>query len=240
MRSLLNTQALGNRIFSPATLHAAHRGRRTTIPTPQASPQPPARQLQLADVQRHQQRLSVATTNIAMDITAADGRTARISLQASVFDYQESYTRASVAQVREMQVGNDARLESAREFLLQHGQASYLGISGHSLEVSVSGDQDLLQSYFAAEPTAQRIFDFVSRLGAGMGVEHPRFASFSDAITRGVSQGFAQARSLLGGELAPVSYDTRTLVDAMLSAFREDGQPQKAADFRHLLGDKSS
>ncbi|TVR11463.1 MAG: hypothetical protein EA401_10840 [Planctomycetota bacterium] len=237
MRSLLNTQALGNRIFPPAVLHANHRGRRTTIPQPQAPQGPPARQFQVADVQRHQQRLSMATTTISMDIASADGRSASVRINAAAFDYQESYTRASVAQVREMQVGNDARLESAREMLLQHGQAAFLGVSGHSLEVEVRGDQDLLRSYFAAEPTAQRIFDFVSRLGAGMEVDHPRFAAFSEAITRGVSQGFAQARTLLGGQLASVSYDTRTLLDAMLSAFREDGQAQQAADFRHLLED---
>jgi hypothetical protein len=109
-----------------------------------------------------------------------------------------------------------------------------INIEASSFELEIEGDIGLLQDYFNAENTADRIFGFVSDL-ANMGTSFGAdFGSMFEQIRSGVEQGFEQAKMMIG-ELPQVSQDTGTLLDAMLDAFGMSGEPQEAADFLHLL-----
>lgn len=178
------------------------------------------------------ERMAVASSSYRLEITTADGRSASLSFDYAAFSYEQQYSRESLSATGQARYSSG--IAASRELLAQQSQSTYTGISGSAFDLQISGDTSLLADYFAAAPTAQRIFDFAAGLGKGITFGDDAFAPFAEAIQQGIANGFAQAHAALGS-LSQVSQDTQTLLDAMLARFRGSGERSLATDFLDLL-----
>ena len=183
---------------------------------------------------RETQALRTQTINYSFDIETADGRSASIELDFASLDYQRTYTAAGALVGQGS--GDFGRIPTAASFLQQSAVYEQQSINIQEIDLEISGDLELLEEYFGSENTAQRIFDHVSGLLGGLGVDDAGFQESVAQITQGVQQGFDQAQAILGAPLPSVSQDTQTLLEAMLEDLQVNGpQNQQAANFLALL-----
>ena len=130
----------------------------------------------------------------------------------------------------------DAQVRPATAATYMQQYSLHEQYSAESFSLTIEGDTSVLADYFGSEPTAQRIFDHVSGLVAGMTPEEPVFQQAMADIMAGVEAGFEQAEAMLQATLPEVSRDTATILEAMLAELRETGSRQLlAADFLHLV-----
>lgn len=206
----------------------------------------PQREL-LLDHRRSSERLSYRNTEISIDLQDNRGREVHLSLSLESLSYQRSYDRFGVQARGLPNLGNSPRgqseqaslsglLEQAQAVNARHEQ-EFLDIQAERMELSVEGDVDLLQDAFSVGGTAQRIFDFVTGLGADIAPKTPAFAEMLDEITSGVQAGAEAASDLLGG-LNDMAQDTIDLVMEMLGRYRED--PSQQLDARALLAEREA
>jgi len=202
---------------------------------------------ELVGFSAEREQLRVQSLDLQIELRDATGREAHLRFSHSELDYSRTYTR--FGQVQELAPAGErpsdaAGRVAARETLRQAGfHVEHVELGYERSSVSVEGDIGLLQDFFSAPETAQRIFDGATGLGDGRQRTGAAFDAFVDEISAGVRDGFAQAREMLDGELAAVSEDTITLVEAMLAAFRErgpDGEPVSAEDFLGLIADSKN
>ena len=187
---------------------------------PQLSPQ--ASGFSAFQSQEYQQ-LSSRTVDYDLHIKSGDGRELRVNLDWSNLQYERTYSATGTVQRQGSSRSDDARVATAGESLQQASVFEQQRLEYNSLNLEIEGDMSLLQDYFGAENTAQRIFDHVSGLLGGMGADAEGFETAMDEIMQGVADGFEQAQALFPEPLPLVSQNTRTLLDSMLDDLRETG-----------------
>ena len=187
---------------------------------PQLSPQ--ASGFSAFQSQEYQQ-LNTRTVDYDLHIQSGDGRELRVNLDWSQLQYERTYSATGTVYSQTGKRGDDARVVTAGESLQQASVFEHERFEQSKLNLEIEGDMSLLQEYFGAENTAQRIFDHVSGLLGNMGADSAGFSDAMDQIMEGVADGFEQAQALFPTPLPKVSQDTRTLLDGMLNDLRETG-----------------
>ncbi|MDA3962475.1 MAG: DUF5610 domain-containing protein [Planctomycetota bacterium] len=171
------------------------------------------------------QRLSYRGMQVELALSDNQGRSVRLNFSHEQLNYNRTYTAAGVIASdippgrNGDRAGHAAFTNSVYQAGLVHEEQS---LSAERTTIEVEGDISLLQDYFSAESTAQRVFDFITGLGKGIEAGTEAFGSFVDEITSGMRQGFAEASDMLGG-LAEISHRTHDLLEDMLTRFRETG-----------------
>jgi hypothetical protein len=205
---------------------------------------------------RKQEQLSYQSFDFQLSLADNRGREVSLSLNAEQLFYSRSYDKFGV--IASKGGGGDALVdrlrsfvgdEAAEQFRSLAGDRGLLAVAEHesvelsasSLSIEVEGDLSLLQDYFNAPNTAQRIFDFASGLGAQLDHDSPDFGGFIDQIRQGIEEGFAMVEDLLG-PLPEVSQQTHSLLQTMLDAFQADptAEVPRAIDlYQQLIEDAS-
>lgn len=186
---------------------------------------------------RETESLATRTVDYDLHLQTADGREVSVSLDLETLDYQRTYTAAGVIAGHKGPPGQAARVHGAEQALQQAAAyQEHQSLSYSSFSLEIEGDVSLLEDFFGAEPTAQRIFDHVSGLLGKMGADSAGFDDAVAEITAGVADGFQQAAALFGQPLPQVSNDTKTLLDAMLNDLTTTGDRNlNASDYLDLL-----
>jgi len=83
--------------------------------------------------------------------------------------------------------------------------------------------QELLEGYFSAENTADRIFGFAFSFFDG----NQDRTEFAEEMRGYINEGFAQAEKMLGA-LADISYETKGLIDERIDSFINSGVEEQA------------
>lgn len=196
------------------------------------SAQPAAQTLALAGTHTSE-RLSHSSFDLQVDLTDNRGRAVRLSIAGEQLDYNRTYNRYGVVAGPTGQGQGQGLMEQLRRYVgdqmaEQAGQRlgivaehEEVSVSARSLEINVEGDLSLLEDYFSAPKTAQRIVDFGLGLLGGQDRNSTAFQEAFGEVRRGIAEGFAMAEHMLGG-LAEISMQTREVVDTMLDAVTAD------------------
>ena len=171
-----------------------------------------------------------------LHIKSGDGRELRVNLDWANLQYERTYSPIGTVQRQGGGRADDARIATAGESLQQASVFEHEKLTYNSLNLEIEGDMSLLQEYFGAENTAQRIFDHVSGLLGSMGSDSEGFEDAMDQIMQGVADGFEQAQAMFPTPLPQVGQDTRTLLDSMLNDLRDTGNRNlNVFDYLELL-----
>ncbi len=242
--------------LAPSSVHSAQ-GQQYGRPEHAQGPKNPTGMVGLAG-SRETERLQFQSTTLELSISDSSGRDVHVSLNMEQLDYSRTYDKFGmvgsakgkhglgpmVQQMRDMtgkEIGDQIRDMAKSRGIEPEGMAYFEHqeelLHYESMSLSVEGDMSLLNDFFNAENTAQRIFDFAKGLGDHIDSSTPEYGNFMDDITRGIESGFDMAESMLG-QLAEVSHKTHDLLNLMLTALQDDpsSHPQ-AVDYLDAVED---
>ena len=144
-----------------------------------------------------------------------------MNLDWSNLQYERTYSATGTVQRQGSSRSDDARVATAGESLQQASVFEQQRLEYNSLNLEIEGDMSLLQEYFGAENTAQRIF---VRLGFSVvWVPMPRALKRRWMKSCRGSPMVRASPGPLPEPLPLVSQNTRTLLDSMLDDLRETG-----------------
>lgn len=156
----------------------------------------------------------------SLSIEDGSGRKATFNFSMDSTIATASYDRFGTIVAAKGAPGDRGREFSAESLMAQHYHyREEVTVEQVNWEASIEGDAELIEDYFSAENTANRIMDFGKSLFA---MHSGKMNEDSDAdyaknqIAQGLRQGFEQAKEILG-ELAEVSKQTINLVEDMLN-----------------------
>lgn len=191
--------------------------------------------------ERSVEKLSYRSMSFDLNLSDNRGRSVSVSFSSEQLDYSRTYDRfAAVTGVNSSSDPMDSLFDQVKRIasnnIAEQGMAlierQQEKLSYQSQSLTIEGDVSLLKDYFSSTNTADRIMNFVDRMGAGVDTANDQgFGNFMSEITRGINEGIAQAAYMLGG-LPDVSVETQSLLQLMLGAYQQNpGNVPQAVDF---------